>query len=122
MGSTRRHLAAAARLTKSGLVLFQDRIPLQYLLGRTHWRDLILAVGPGCLIPRPETELLIDFAAEAMQQSPELIEAPWADLGTGSGAIAVGVGDLLRKSGAEKVLQPHDSLLLHPASRAAKLL
>ena len=40
------------------------RVPLQYLTGAAHWRDLVLAVGPGVLIPRPETELLIDFAEE----------------------------------------------------------
>ena len=79
-------------------------------------------MGPGCLIPRPETELLIDFAVEAIQQSPELMEAPWADLGTGSGAIAVGIGDLLRQSGAEKVLQPHDVFLLLQPAHAAEFL
>ena len=40
------------------------RVPLQYLTGAAHWRDLVLAVGPGVLIPRPETELLIDCAEE----------------------------------------------------------
>jgi release factor glutamine methyltransferase len=41
-----------------------SRVPLQYLTGSAHWRDLVLAVGPGVLIPRPETELLIDFAKQ----------------------------------------------------------
>ena len=41
-----------------------SRVPLQYLTGAAHWRDLVLAVGAGVLIPRPETELLIDFAQE----------------------------------------------------------
>lgn len=40
------------------------RVPLQYLTGATHWRDLVVAVGRGVLIPRPETELLIDFVQE----------------------------------------------------------
>ena len=40
------------------------RVPLQYLTNTVHWRELILAVGPGVLIPRPETELLIDFAQQ----------------------------------------------------------
>ncbi len=38
------------------------REPLQYLCNLAHWRDITLAVGPGVLIPRPETELLVDFA------------------------------------------------------------
>ena len=94
----------------------QDRIPLQYLLGRSHWRDFILAVGPGCLIPRPETELLVDFADEAVQRSPDLLEAPWADLGTGSGAIAIGVGDILRRKGAIKVRRLMIYKLLPPCN------
>lgn len=40
------------------------RVPLQYLNNCCHWRDFILAVGPGTLIPRPETEILIDLAQQ----------------------------------------------------------
>jgi release factor glutamine methyltransferase len=63
----------------------QERVPLQYLVGAAHWRDLVLAVGPGVLIPRPETELIIDFVEEELRGSPSLAAAPWADLGCGSG-------------------------------------
>lgn len=73
----------------------QERVPFQYLLHAAHWRDLVLAVGPGVLIPRPETEGLIDLAAAAMNASPGLASAPWADLGTGSGALAVALARLL---------------------------
>ncbi|WP_087069288.1 peptide chain release factor N(5)-glutamine methyltransferase [Cyanobium sp. NIES-981] len=59
--------------------------PLQYLVGLCPWRDLELQVGPGVLIPRQETELLVDLALELCPQPPSL----WADLGTGSGALAV---------------------------------
>jgi release factor glutamine methyltransferase len=72
----------------------EHRVPIQYLLGQTAWRDLILEVAPGVLIPRPETELLIDLAQEWVEQHPILDQhAPmqWADLGTGSGAIALGL-------------------------------
>ncbi|MGB8702474.1 MAG: peptide chain release factor N(5)-glutamine methyltransferase [Thermosynechococcaceae cyanobacterium] len=72
----------------------QDKVPLQYLLGWTTWRDFTLEVGPGVLIPRPETELLIDLAQAAVDHHPHLQpSAPmqWADLGTGSGAIALGL-------------------------------
>ncbi len=35
----------------------QDRVPFQYLIASAHWREHVLAVGPGVLIPRPETEV-----------------------------------------------------------------
>ncbi|MEB3327281.1 MAG: peptide chain release factor N(5)-glutamine methyltransferase [Synechococcus sp.] len=59
--------------------------PLQYLVGRCPWRDLELIVGPGVLIPRQETELLVELALELAPECP----GPWADLGTGSGCIAL---------------------------------
>jgi release factor glutamine methyltransferase len=66
----------------------QEQVPVQYLLGRVGWRNFTLAVAPGVLIPRPETELLIDLAMAAV---PNDRKEPmhWADLGTGSGAIAL---------------------------------
>lgn len=59
--------------------------PLQYLVGRCPWRDLELAVGPGVLIPRQETELLVELALALAPASP----VRWADLGTGSGCLAL---------------------------------
>lgn len=67
----------------------QDRSPIQYLAGSTPWRDLNLQVAPGVLIPRPETEILIDLAIAATQSYAELATGNWVDLGTGSGAIAI---------------------------------
>lgn len=66
------------------------RIPLQYLLGEVTWRDFTIRVVPGVLIPRPETELLIDLAQQAAPCSQNTLQQ-WADLGTGSGAIALGL-------------------------------
>lgn len=65
-----------------------EQVPVQYLLGRTDWRDFTLTVAPGVLIPRPETELLIDLAVEAFPDA-DSTPAHWVDLGTGSGAIAL---------------------------------
>ena len=63
--------------------------PLQYLVGRCPWRDLELVVGPGVLIPRQETELLVELALELMgSERPGQGPALWADLGTGSGCLA----------------------------------
>ncbi|WP_035986755.1 peptide chain release factor N(5)-glutamine methyltransferase [Leptolyngbya sp. KIOST-1] len=71
-----------------------QRVPVQYLVGETPWRDLTLAVSPAVLIPRPETELIIDLAAAAIANSPmgdQLAAGVWVDMGTGSGAIALGL-------------------------------
>lgn len=65
--------------------------PLQYLVGLCPWRDLELQVGPGVLIPRQETELLVELALNLQTLSQSEGEEPqlWADLGTGSGCLAV---------------------------------
>ncbi|MFZ4805104.1 MAG: peptide chain release factor N(5)-glutamine methyltransferase [Synechococcus lacustris] len=62
--------------------------PLQYLVGRCPWRDLELQVAPAVLIPRQETELLVELA---LGLGLEQGSAPprWADLGTGSGCLAL---------------------------------
>jgi release factor glutamine methyltransferase len=72
-----------------------DRVPVQYLIGHSHWRQFTLKVSPAVLIPRPETELIIDLVLEAVKSQPELATGTWVDLGTGSGAIAIGLADAL---------------------------
>lgn len=61
--------------------------PLQYVLGRWAFRRLDLMVDRRVLIPRPETELLVEFALGLMGPSPEPVLC--ADLGCGSGAIGL---------------------------------
>ena len=63
----------------------ERRVPLQHLAGRAEFHGLELEVGPDVLIPRPETEDLVD-AVLAAGLGPE---ARVADLGTGSGCIAI---------------------------------
>ena len=65
-----------------------DRIPVQYLTGSVTWRNLELQVSSAVLIPRPETELIIDIVEENCQD-PIYQNGIWVDLGTGSGAIAI---------------------------------
>lgn len=60
--------------------------PLAYLIGHTGFWNLELRVTPATLIPRPETELLVEIALE---QLPLGVPLRIADLGTGSGAIAL---------------------------------
>lgn len=78
----------------------QERIPVQYLIGIAPWRHFSLKVATGVLIPRPETELLIDLSVRAIQASPtlDLASGHWVDLGTGSGAIALGLAEVLPKA------------------------
>jgi release factor glutamine methyltransferase len=65
-----------------------SREPLQHLTGRAPFRGLELAVGPGVFVPRPETEIVAQFAIDALQASATA-EPIAVDLGTGSGAIAL---------------------------------
>jgi len=58
--------------------------PLQYILGKAWFRNLTLKVGPGVLIPRPETEVMVDLAIALAPPKPKI-----CDLGTGSGAVAI---------------------------------
>lgn len=67
-----------------------DDVPLAYLLGRKEFRGLDLEVGPGVLVPRPETELLVDWAIDCLDRPLRGVSQPRVlDLGTGSGAIAL---------------------------------
>lgn len=58
--------------------------PFQYIFGWTEFRELRLSVGPGCLIPRPETEYLLDFILPVLPENASVCE-----LGAGSGAISL---------------------------------
>ena len=60
--------------------------PLAYLLGEKEFHGLALAVSPAVLVPRPDTETLVDWALELL---PADATATVVDLGTGSGAIAL---------------------------------
>lgn len=77
----------------------EERRPFQYIVGCEHWRDLVLSVQEGVLIPRPETELIVDLGMDAVKKRAVLREGLWADLGTGSGALAIGLAKLLGRCG-----------------------
>lgn len=61
--------------------------PLSYLTGHKEFRGLPLKVDPRVLIPRPDTEILVEWALEWLAHKPGALRA--LDLGTGSGAIAL---------------------------------
>ena len=62
--------------------------PLAYVLGEREFCGLNLQVSPAVLVPRPETELLVDWALECLDEAPS---QDVIDLGTGSGAVALAV-------------------------------
>ena len=101
---TRLLLAAATGFSEAAVLAFPERAlpaeaaarftdfaarrrrgePVAYILGRQEFYGLPLAVNPAVLIPRPETELLVDLALQRDFSSA-------VDLGTGSGAIALAI-------------------------------
>lgn len=87
--------------------------PVAYLLGRKEFYGLELSVNPSVLIPRPETELLVDLALE---RDPASV----LDLGTGCGAIALALKYHLKK--ARVVAVDADLSALNTARRNATRL
>lgn len=64
-----------------------EGLPLAYLTGEREFWSLQFTVTPDTLIPRPETELIVELAIDKLHQQP----GPLLDLGTGSGAIAISI-------------------------------
>jgi release factor glutamine methyltransferase len=65
-----------------------DGEPLQYILGSASFHGVEIACGPGVLVPRPETETLVDVALGLIRDLPRPVVV---DIGTGSGAIAAAI-------------------------------
>jgi release factor glutamine methyltransferase len=89
-----------------------QREPLQYILGETEWSGLRLKTDKRALIPRPETELLVELVIEAVRASQAggaPAPARILDLGTGSGALALALARAF----------PEASVLAVDASEAA---
>jgi release factor glutamine methyltransferase len=104
-------LAEAGGFSQSAVLAFQERIlegeteqrfadfisrrkqgePVAYIVGHKEFYGLDLAVNPAVLIPRPETELLVD---RALERRPSSV----LDLGTGSGAVALAIKKNLSKA------------------------
>jgi len=67
-----------------------QRMPLQYVLGHTYFMGLKFIVAPGCLIPRPDTELLVEQVLAYIADNK--LTSPWIfEVGPGSGCICVSI-------------------------------
>jgi len=126
-------LAAATGVSEASVLAFQERLvppdaearfhqflarrkagePVAYILGRKEFYGLELEVNPAVLIPRPETELLVDLA---LARAPASV----VDIGTGSGAIALALKKHL--PGARVVATDASSAALEVARRNAARL
>ena len=82
---TEEELARLRELTTRRL----KREPLAYVFGEADFMSLSLRVGPGVLIPRPETEILVQTAWDLIDSESTSDEVSILELGTGSGAIAI---------------------------------
>jgi len=84
-----------AQALKDWKVLESKRLqgePIAYLIGKRGFYSIELQVAPGVLIPRPETELLVDIGLREIKRiAKETETAQVLDLGTGSGAIALAI-------------------------------
>jgi len=78
------------RATFRGLVeRAVDHEPVEYLVGKCPFFSMMLTVGPDVLIPRPSTETLIEHVIQHARRTPGFNAPTLADIGTGSGAIAI---------------------------------
>ncbi len=112
------------RLSESDLLFFrgclkrlQANEPLQYVIGSTFFYDLEIKTDKRALIPRPETEELVDWVVKSFQSKPESIIL---DLCTGSGCIALAIKSQLNTTKVSGIDISKEALSL--ASENAKSL
>lgn len=75
----------------------EAREPLQHITGRAYFRYLELQVGPGVFVPRPETEIMVEWAIGRLRDM-DVADPLVVDLGGGSGAIAISIAQEVPRS------------------------
>ncbi|MFS2216522.1 peptide chain release factor N(5)-glutamine methyltransferase [Telluria sp. Tellsp104] len=89
--------------------------PIAYIVGRREFFGLAFQVGPAVLIPRPDTELIVELSLERLpDNAPRLL-----DMGTGSGAIAVAVAHTRPDADVTALDVSPDALAVAQANAAA---
>ena len=66
-----------------------EGIPVQHLTGEAHFHGRIFEVGPEVLLPRPETEVLVDAAVRQLRQKSGMASVVGAEVGLGSGVVSI---------------------------------
>ena len=79
-----------------------DRVPVAYILGEKEFMGLTFKVTPDTLVPRPDTEILVQAAVDRLKQWTDA-DVRLADIGTGSGAICLSVLSMLDNIVADTV-------------------
>lgn len=102
--------AAVAEVERIVAARARDLTPLQYLLGRAASGRLDLAVGPGVFIPRPETELLVEWTLAALPAPAPEPGPVVVDLCAGSGTIALEIAHA-RPDARVHAVELHDAAL-----------
>jgi len=91
--------------------------PLSYITGRREFYGLDFEVGPGVLVPRQETELLVELALEVCSKSTKSVDI--ADVGTGCGAIAIAIAYNLPQTTVHATDISREALAIADANRHA---
>lgn len=86
------------QIWESLLEQLKQEIPIQYLLGKTNFCGLDFDVNPDVLIPRPETEELVDWIIQSQKSKVGGQEIKILDIGTGSGCIAISLAKSLENA------------------------
>lgn len=81
----------------------KDHVPVQYVLGKAHFYGMKLMVNEHVLIPRPETEELVDWIRKDYIPDSSGLSLKILDIGTGSGCIAIALKRLLPASIVEAI-------------------
>jgi len=97
--------------------------PVDYLVGQAPFFSMLLKVSPAVLIPRPSTETLVEHVLQHARRTPGFGKPRIADVGTGSGAIAIALARQFKQAGTDAVIiatDLHDDALAVARENAAK--